>query len=373
MEPKARLEGIYRRLLGEISGERIVRHALRLEVSRLHLPTETLDLAAYARVFVCGAGKASVSMATGVLAVLENRCDGGLVVTKQGDGNRLFGVRVMEAAHPVPDETSLAAGRAMLNFAARVRSEDLVLFCLSGGASALIESLRPKWTLDRLQMLTSEMLADGSDIARINAVRVHTSLLKGGGLARAFSAATVRVLVLSDVGGDQLDVIGSAPFYQGPVFPPHSVLANNAAALRRLPSARLDPSFHTGEARELARRFVAQMDAPGLYAWGGEPTVTIKGSGLGGRCQELALAAAVELRGRSNVAFLAGSTDGTDGPTDVAGAVVDGTTACDDAEAYLKNNDSGGYFARYGGAIRTGPTGSNLNDIFLGWVGPEPS
>ncbi|RYG49771.1 DUF4147 domain-containing protein [bacterium] len=360
--PKDRLQTIYRDLLEEISGERIVRQRVSFSEGTLWLPDDPIRVGDYERIFVCGAGKASVSMAEGLLGVLEGRCDGGLVITKRGDPQRLFGVKVFEAAHPLPDATSLEAGELMLEFATRTRPGDLLLFCLSGGASSLMESLRAGWTLQDLTHLTQELLHSGTDIAVINAARKQASRLKAGGLGEAFSQATIRVLVMSDVQGNRLDVIGSAPFFGAS----HHILADNGTALSMLGG---EPDFVTGEAQDVARRMVEAMDEPGHYIWGGEPTVVVKGSGVGGRCQEVALAVATLIRGRENCAFLAGSTDGSDGPTAVSGAVVDGQTANDEAKRFLADNDSGTYFARYGGAIVTGPTGSNLNDVFLGWVG----
>ncbi|RYG38976.1 DUF4147 domain-containing protein [bacterium] len=362
IDPKTRLEIIYHNLLAQISGEEIVRSTVEFEENILLLPDDPIDLKRFSRIFVCGAGKASVSMATGLLEVLEDRCDGGLVITKKGDSQRLFGVKVLEAAHPVPDESSLEAGERMLEFATRTRSDDLVVFCLSGGASALMESLREGWNLEMLADMTQTLLRSGADISAINLARKGASRLKAGGLGKAFGDATVRVLVMSDVQGNPLDVIGSNPF--GSLR--HHILADNGTALRLLGG---EPDFVTGEAQDVARHMVDAMTEPGLYIWGGEPTVVVRGRGVGGRCQEVALAAAIYLQGRENVAFLAGSTDGTDGPTDLAGAVVDGDTAREDAERHLAANDSGTYFDRYGGAIHTGPTGCNLNDIFLGWVG----
>lgn len=367
MDPQTRLENVYRQILREISGEkRVGRVISRRDEGIVWIDT---SLISFRRVFVCGAGKASVSMAQGVLNAIGS-CDGGLIVTKKGDGQQLSDIEVIEAAHPVPDESSLIAGERMLAFASRLREDDLVIFCLSGGASALMESLRPGFTLDALQEKTRAMLRSGIPIQEINEARAAMSRIKGGGLGQAFRPAAVRVIGLSDVAQDRLEVIGSQPFVV-----PHGdyVLVGGFETTRQvartlMPKARIGQSFYEGETRNLAPIFAKEMKDPGYYVWAGEPTVTVTGNGSGGRCQELALAMAILLRDRPGVAFLAGSTDGSDGPTETAGAVVDGLTANPEAERYLADNDSGGYFARYGGAVVTGPTGSNLNDVFLGWV-----
>ncbi|CAN5660182.1 glycerate kinase [soil metagenome] len=368
MDSKVRLENLYRQLLSEISGEKLVAHVVSRKNGRVCWLTRPLD--PYRRIFVCGAGKASVSMAQGVLNALGT-CDGGLVITKKGDSQRLVGIEVIEAAHPIPDESSLIAGERMLEFASQATEGDVVIFCLSGGASALMESLNEGISLETLREKTNEMLRSGLPIERINENRSMLSRIKGGKLSLAFQPARVLVIILSDVSGDRIEVIGSQPFIPDSK---DQVLVGGYETSRGVagvlaPEARIARRFYEGEARDLAPFFAAQMRNPGYYVWAGEPTVTVNGTGTGGRCQELALAMAITLRERPGTAFLAGSTDGTDGPTDVAGAVVDSFSANDQAERYLADNDSGGYFARYGGGIITGPTGSNLNDIFIGWVG----
>jgi hypothetical protein len=298
----------------------------------------------------------------------------------------------------------------MLNFASDRRAGDLVLYCLSGGSSALMEATVAGVDLVGIQRLSRILLGNGAEIGQINAVRAALSRVKAGALAQAFGPATVVVLVMSDVAGDDLATIGSGPFYQGrgrdPLgvarqydlaaqvdFPllellrrrtslaeksravPHRIIGANRDAVRAAEVAATRrgfpvsawADFQTGEAQDLARRLTFSSQ-PGVLIAGGEPTVTIRGSGLGGRCQEMAAVAAGLGRGRSRWAFLAGSTDGTDGPTSVAGGIVDGDSAESaevDLDEALANNDSNRFLASCGGLLTTGPTGSNVNDLFI--------
>ena len=268
-----------------------------------------------------------------------------------------------------------------------------------------------------MQHLSRLLLASGVTIEQMNAVRSALSTVKAGGLARAFAPAAVVVLVLSDVYGDDLATIGSGPFYQGalrdpigivrqtgiasqvdfPLFEllrratstnkktaavPHRVIGNHELAVQQayreakaLGVVAEDPdlTFVMGEARHVAMELLQQFTELELDfdARGGETTVTVTGTGLGGRCQEMATSVAPSLAGQSGLAFLAAGTDGSDGPSEYAGAVVDSEsdglarTAGHSAESALANNDSQSYLAACGGLITTGPTGTNLNDLMM--------
>ena len=391
------------------------------------------------RVVVVGAGKASGAMASAVEEAWGERVAGGLVVVKDGHLAETRRVKLVEAGHPVPDERGAAAARDLLALALGAGADDLVLALISGGASALTPAPAPPITLGDKQAMTRLLLAAGADINQLNAVRKHCSVLKGGQLARAAAPARVAALLLSDVIGDPIDVIGS-----GPTAPDAStfgealgildrfdlrqrapasvrdrlergargeiaetpkpddaifervanvVIGNNqlvvdaaasrAAALGLAPHV-LTRSLH-GEARDVARELVAlgreiaagrgPVAPPACLIAGGETTVTVRGEGIGGRCQEFALAAALELEGRDGLVVLAAGTDGSDGPTDAAGAIADGDSAARarrqglDPRAHLDRNDSNPVFAALGDLVVTGPTNTNLLDLYLVLVG----
>jgi hydroxypyruvate reductase len=328
----------------------------------------------------------------------------------------------------VPDERGLAASQRLLGLARSAREDDLVLFLVSGGGSALTPAPTPPVTLAEKQDVTRLLLAAGAPIEELNAVRKHLSGFKGGQLARAAWPATVLTLALSDVIGDPLDVIASGPTAPDPttyataleilerrrifVRTPVSVLDRIEAGLRgeveetpkpgdpifgrvtsliignnalvtdaaRATAARLGyrPHFLTrelhGEARGVARELVERaraLEPPACLVAGGETTVTVRGKGRGGRCQELALAAALELHGGEGLTVLAAGTDGTDGPTDAAGAIIDADTVARghaggaDAQRALADNDAYHYLRTSGDLLVTGPTNTNLLDLYV--------
>lgn len=362
------------------------------------------------RVCVVGAGKAAVPMAQAAEEFLPDAT--GLVITKYGHAGPTRRIVVREAGHPIPDEAGVRATRELLS---RMQGDRIVIL-LSGGASALLVSPADPLTLADKQAATGLLLRAGVPIAKVNCVRKRLSAVKGGRLAAA-ARAPVLTLILSDVIGDPLDAIGSGPtapdpttredalrivresgiedrlpvavrrhLAVGPETPKpgdplfdrveNVVVGNNRMAIegaereaKRLGlKPILVPEPLQGEAREagrlLAKRAMELEPGECLIA-GGETTVTVQGSGRGGRNQELALAAAIELAGTEGVVLLSGGTDGTDGPTDAAGAVVDGATATPDAAAWLDANDSYGFFSRFGGLLVTGPTRTNVMDLVV--------
>lgn len=415
---------IYRRTLEQIRGDRLVEAQVWLEGDMLFVDDIALNLPDYERIFVCGAGKASPAMAQGLLNVLGDRIHGGLVVTKHDHAIALGKIEVLEAGHPVPDEASFAAGAAMLDFAAQTTSRDLVLFVLSGGASALMESPVEGISFEDVQAVNRQLLAGGLWIGMINLIRSQLSKIKSGGLARAFAAEVVCV-VMSDVAGNSLNTIGSGPFV--PLVDPigldllpefagfDQVLPDSVVRLLRQPPPR------TMEDRKVEHRIVGDTEAMASIAGGaarelglkptqtgvqtlggltehvlgswqrseflpgyfflkkipdcfiavGEPTVVVKGSGLGGRAQEMAMVAAKSIEDHPGVSCLCAGTDGTDGPTDAAGALVDSETISRARakgfgyDGTLANNDSYHFHEAAGTLIKTGPTGSNLNDLLI--------
>jgi hydroxypyruvate reductase len=387
------------------------------------------------RLVVVGAGKASGAMADTVERALGDRIHDGLVVVKDGYAAPTRRIRMVEAGHPVPDERGARGAREILALAEAAGPDDLVLVLVSGGASALLPAPAAPITLGEKQALTRTLLGAGATIGQLNAIRKHCSLIKGGQLARSAAPARVHSFLLSDVIGDPVDVIGSGPTapdestysvamgilarfdvrdqvaasivdrlragMQGdipetpkpgdPVFDrvENAVIGNNQlvtdAAVARARMLGFTPHLLTrsleGEAREVARRLAAlgrdvkdgrgPVPRPACIVAGGETTVTVTGTGAGGRCQELALAAALELDGAPGVVVLAAGTDGTDGPTPAAGAIVDGQSAAraraagDDPQRRMADNDSHAALARMGDLVTTGPTRTNLLDLYL--------
>lgn len=390
------------------------------------------------RTVVIGAGKASARMAKAVENVLDGRIAGGLLVVKYGHTERLEMIDQVEAAHPVPDEEGVRGTKEMLDLLRTAEGRTDVLCLLSGGGSALLVAPADGLSLADKQAVTDLLLKAGASIEELNAVRKHLSAVKGGRLVRSALPARVVTLILSDVIGDRLDVIASGPTVpDGSTFGdalavldryglrpevPRRVLAflergrsgkepetvkkddpcfrgvknvivgSNAQALgaakecaRRmgyLPRVLAEPL--KGDVRQAARslavralrlqRNLSPVDRLCLLA-GGETTVVVRGTGKGGRNQEMALAMALELDGREGITFLSAGTDGNDGPTDAAGAMVDGETAADarrtglDPARFLENNDSYTFFQRYDAAtgadahLSTGPTGTNVMDL----------
>jgi glycerate 2-kinase len=360
----------------------------------------------------------------------------GIVVAKRGAGGpALRRIRVVEASHPVPDEAGVAAAGEVLDLVARLGPADVLFVLLSGGASALLAAPAAGLSLEDLRATTALLLAGGVPIDEMNAVRKHLSRIAGGRLAQASRAAALLGFAISDVPGDRLDTIASGPTVPDPttyalalaVLERHGLLAKAPPAVRvhleRGAQGKLaetakpgDPAFERarttvigsnrtaleaaaklaetlgyrtlvlpdalrGAAREAGRVLAARLDdarrrgqAPLCLLAGGETTVEVRGPGRGGRCQELAIGAALALDGVPNAALLAAGTDGEDGPTDAAGAVVSGTTAAAarragvDLEAALAANDSYAALERLGALVRTGPTGTNVMDVAVGIV-----
>jgi glycerate 2-kinase len=406
----------------------LLQRHLHLSSHRLSAGPLALDLDGVRRVLVLGAGKAGALMARGVEAMLGSRVSAGFVVVKDGYRLPTARIEVAEAGHPVPDGRGLAASARLLALAESASADDLVLFLVSGGGSALTPAPAPPVTLEEKQAVTQLLLAGGATINELNAVRKHLSRFKGGLLARAASPATILTLALSDVIGDPLDVIASGPTAPDstsyaealavlerrgvtdrtprsvlerlragaggeipetpkrgdPVFErvTNLVIGNNALVVdaAAAEAARLGYRPHVltrslqGEARDVARELLARaraMPGPACLIAGGETTVTVRGSGRGGRCQEFGLAAALQLEEGEDLVVLAAGTDGTDGPTDAAGGIVDGGTVARartaglDAARALADNDAHAVLTAVGDSVVTGPTNTNLLDLYL--------
>ncbi len=370
------------------------------------------------RVFLIAVGKAAPRMAKAALDVLECPVTDGLVISKYGHfTEKIEGLRCIEAGHPVPDENSIKAAEAAMELTEGLLETDTVLFLLSGGGSALFE--KPLIPLDELQDITDQLLACGADIVEINTIRKRLSAVKGGKFAARCMPARVEAVILSDILGDPLDMIASGPVSPDSASSADALRIAAKYALKLSPEAKACLSEETPkelsnvdarivgsvkalctaaaetcrekgyevvfltdmlncEARE-AGRFLASVirshaaDGKKLaFLAGGETVVHLTGKGIGGRNQELALAACEGLRGLKNAAVISVGSDGTDGPTDAAGGYSDGDTfdALKDAglELYrvLQENDAYNALKAVDGLIITGPTGTNVNDIAVG-------
>jgi hydroxypyruvate reductase len=406
----------------------LVRRHLRLTSTTLTAGDLTLDLARLERVLVLGVGKAAAAMARAAESVLGDRVSEGFVVVKDGYGLGTAKIEVAEAGHPVPDRRGLEAAGRLLALASTAAERDLVLVLASGGGSALTPAPVDAVTLAQKQAITRLLLEAGTTIGELNAVRKHLSRFKGGLLARAADPATVVTLALSDVVGDPLDVIASGPTAPDPSTygdalgvldargllaqaPPavvehlragargtieetpkpddpvfarvrNLVIGNNALVVEAAAAAAERLGYRPyvltralqGEARDVGRELVERarlLPGPVCMIAGGETTVTVRGRGRGGRCQETALAAAMTLQPDEDLVVLAGGTDGTDGPTDAAGALVDagtverGRAARRDAARALADNDSYPFLGVTGDRLTTGPTRTNLLDLYV--------
>ena len=405
--------------------EAVLRHA-KLARNVLSAGGKRYRLDEFRNVYVIGAGKASAQMAQPIERLLGKRIAQGLINVKYDHTARLRRIELNECGHPIPDRNGELGAHRIAEIASQAGEDDLVVCLISGGASALLPLPAPPVTLEEKQETTRLLLHCGANIHELNCVRKHISALKGGQLAQLAWPASVLTLILSDVIGDDLDVIGS-----GPTVPDRSTLADARAILSKYGIAAKVPAavrerlsekasetpkpgdkifehvqnlivgsnrlavdaaaeqaralgYHTlvlstfieGETRDVARVHAAiakeiratgrPVKPPACVISGGETTVTIRGNGQGGRNQEFALAAALDIAGLKDVVILSAGTDGTDGPTDAAGAIADGSTIARaglDAAAYLANNDSYHFFGNLGDLIKTGPTGTNVADV----------
>jgi len=374
------------------------------------LETKTFD---EGKVILVSIGKAGWQMAKAAYDTIGERIDEGIVITKYDHSKGEIGnLEIHEAGHPVPDENSYSAAKRAVEMVQNLTEKDTVVFLISGGGSALFEV--PLCTEEELDDLTRQLLASGADITEMNTIRKRMSMVKGGKFAKLCEPAKVIAIVLSDILGDPLDMIAS-----GPAAPDTSTsedaenivkkyglkLSDNmkqllavetpkeltnvetyvngsvrelcAAAEKACAALGYETVYLTDqmncEAREAGRMLAAIAkthihDGKDIaYIAGGETVVHLVGKGLGGRNQEMALAAGIELSGLENAAVFSAGSDGTDGPTDAAGGYADGTMTSvlpvKEAVSYLNNNDAYHALEKTGGLIMTGATGTNVNDL----------
>ncbi|MCS7174441.1 glycerate kinase type-2 family protein [Pseudothermotoga sp.] len=413
--------------------ERLRKDALKVVQSAIEhaLPDnavkQKLEQIELSSVVLVAIGKAAWRMAKAAKDVLKDEIKKGIVITKynhsEGD---IDGVEIYEAGHPVPDENTMKATERALQLVKNLTQNDTVLLLISGGGSSLFEKPKGSVTLDQLQKLTNQLLKSGASIEEINAVRKHLSEVKGGRFAQKVFPARVVCLILSDVLGDKLDVIAS-----GPAHPDSSTSQQALEILKKYnisveenvlkelseetPKSLSNVESHIVgsvkiacekavevaeglgynstilttnldcEAKEagffiasIAKELVLHdrpLKKPCALVLGGETVVHVKGRGKGGRNQELALSAAIKIAGLDDVVICSVGTDGTDGPTDAAGGLVDGKTverikkAGFDPMKFLEENDSYNALKIAKDLLVTGPTGTNVNDLILILVG----
>jgi glycerate 2-kinase len=421
--------------------DKLIREQVRLENEYLTIGKIKFDLRQIKNIYVVGAGKASAIMAKEIEAILGDRITEGHVITRYGHGCKLNRIALTEADHPTPDANGIKGTAKILHLVKKAAENDLVLCLLSGGGSALMADYPDGGQLSDLIKINQLLVGCGADISEINIVRKHLSNVKGGLLAREAQPGRMVTLILSDVPDDRLDVIASGPtvpdpstfqdaldvvkkFALEPHLPPpllkhladgvagripetpkegdplfkrtrNIIIGNNHIALQASLKKAIALGFETkiastalsGDSTVMANAIINDASAmqkhPAIandicLLLGGETTIKVTGHGLGGRNQHLALAAAIELEDKPGITMLSAGTDGTDGPTDATGAVVDSQTILTaktkgiDTNHCLQNFDSYHFFKNIGGQIITGPTRTNVMDIVVVIVKKPP-
>jgi hydroxypyruvate reductase len=430
---RATAEDIFFSGLNGVEPENAIKRHIRRLGNDLVTPNGTYDLNTYRNIYIVGGGKAGAPMAKAMEDILGERISEGLVIVKYGHGEETRKVKVLEAAHPIPDESGVRHTKELLDLLKRTQGNDLVVCLLSGGGSALMIAPAEGVSLQEKQELTRHLLECGASINEINTLRKHVSAIKGGRLAKAACPSTVICLILSDVVGDDLSTIASGPTYpDGTTFSScleilerygikekisktiieylemgcgnqeeetlkrgnpalekteNIIVGSNIQALQSAKAKADTLGFNTlilsssieGETKDVAKVHAAivkeiiatenPIKRPACILSGGETTVKIQGTGKGGRNQEFALVVATEIDGIKGVTILCAGTDGNDGPTDAAGAIVDGDSMSRSlkkglkAREFLDNNDSYSFFSIQGDLFKTGPTKTNVMDL----------
>lgn len=417
--PLNSIKAIINSALSAADPYKLVSDNLRLEERKLWVGEKAFPLHSSSRIILVSLGKAAAAMAIAAEEKLQNRCDTGICVCKhKPEVFKSQYIEIFESSHPVPDERSINAALKIKSRLIELKKEDVVLLLLSGGGSALACLPEKGITLEDIQLVTSSLLLSGASINEMNAVRKKLDIFKGGGFLKMAQPAQVGVLVLSDVLGDPLDVIASGPAIidnstyvkaveiirkyipiekiplrvlelftskineEGKVTPRnktkltayHKVIGSNKKSVNAASAKAAELGYHVeivsyvlqGEAREGWRTLMNHsQEKPFAIFAGGETTVSVHGDGLGGRNLEFALGAVIPLSTEKNLVIVTLATDGEDGPTDAAGAIVCSNSGYDftEVEQSLKNNDSYHFFQKHGGLIQTGSTGTNVNDL----------
>jgi len=430
---------IFRHVLDILDPGQLVKEKVSIRDSTLIVEEREYNLNNYENIYVVGGGKACAPMAKAMEGLLGDKIDNGIIVVKYDHGLSLKKIETVEASHPIPDENGERGASDILRLLSGTGEKDLIICLISGGGSALLVQPHKGITLQDIQTASAELLACGATIDEINTVRKHLSSIKGGQLAKAAYPSTLITLMLSDVVGDPMDIIASGPTVPdestfedayaiiqkytleekipnivcgflrsgkmgeieetpkngNKIFDntQNVIVGSNKIALNAAEKRAKDLGYNTivlsslveGESRDVAKFFAAiakevsrtdtPVSKPACIIAGGETTVTIRGKGKGGRNQEFALSAAMEIEGFEGVVILSAGTDGTDGPTDATGAIVDSNTCKDarkkfnlNAEEFLSRNDSYNFFKKTGEHIVTGPTMTNVMDIMISLI-----
>lgn len=425
---------IFRCGIDAANGEALVRKALRRDERFIWANDRAIACLPSTKIYVIAAGKAAIGMTRAALDILD--IAGGVVVTKYGHAQPLPRVSVIESGHPIPDANSVQAGETIRRLVSEAGPDVFFLFLLSGGATSLFLTPPPTIPLNDIQLFFRLILHEGMNITELNMLRKTLSMIHGGRLARMAARHAMASLILSDVPGDDVSIIGSGPttpdtssmtqlndtiqsHHLRNRMPPsvrvfldhkshhdfvragaacfqnkiHVIVGNNETALRACASKAAEMGFETtvrtqglfGESRERGREMAAwarlQSGGPArCLVMGGESFVTVKGSGLGGRNQELALAALCEMSPADSYLVAACASDGTDGETNAAGAIADslafreGQRLSLEPREFLDRNDSHSFFLKIQSLMETGPTDTNVMDIAVALTpGNEPS
>lgn len=430
MDFRNQIQSMYSAALQAVMPRNFMSESISLNKNELRINNGLYDLDKYKRIFVFGSGKASADMAGYIYDLLGKRIERGLIIGNQAAAS-IDCIEIIKSTHPLPSQLSIDAAERMIYEFRNLRHDDLFIYLLSGGSSALMEKPVEPITLYDLEIISKTLIKSGMSIDEINVIRKHLSAIKGGRLGRLTPASGI-VLVLSDVIGDDMSSIGSGPMYHDKssfedaerilkkyqiwdTLPEtasgiiekgkrkeiedtlkhelphiqHYLIGNNVKALlvAKKTSKNLGIPAHIitsqlkGEAKETALFMVSLAKEislnsnlwkkPVMLIFGGETTVTVHGPGRGGRNQELALAVLREIKSNQRFTFLSVGTDGVDGNSDAAGAIVDYTSYLKademglDINTYLTNNDSNNFFQITGDLIQTGPTGTNVGDIAI--------
>ena len=434
MDKREKAIGIFLAGVECVKPDILIRRYVSIKHNVLQIEEIGFDLSALKNIYVVGAGKASALMAHAMESVLGSRISAGHIITKYEHSVPLKFINITEAGHPVPDENGIKGTEQIMSIVNKAGKDDLVICLISGGGSALLADVPEGCTLDDLKSVSNVLLKTGADITEMNCIRKHLSKVKGGQLAKAASPARVVSLILSDVIGDPLDVIASGPTAPDPttfadaisiirkykiesqipekiyrvlqegfdkkrqetlkesdevILNTHNlIIGTNKLALKTAKEKAESFGYKSeimtnkidGDVNDVASYIVETainvkkeetINKKICLLFAGEPTVKVKGKGLGGRNQHLALLTAGLIKDFPGITLLSGGTDGSDGPTDAAGAVVDSLTAENasnlhlDMEQYINNFDSYHFFKQEGGLIITGPTQTNVMDLMI--------
>lgn len=433
MDHRRAAEAIFREGVKAVHPQKLMRSALGISGNILKICGSDHSLDTPGRIYVAGAGKANAAMALALEELLGEHITGGLIAVKYGHDLPLKKIKQLAAAHPVPDENSLKAAAGIREVLEKAAENDLVICLFSGGASSLMADCPEGIRLDDLQQVSDLLLRSGAGIAEINTVRKHLSNLKGGQLARRAYPANLVSLIISDVVGDDPGVIASGPTVADPgtygeamdVLKKYKlghkaspailqhlqkgcrgeipetpkpgdplfshvrnhIIGSNKLALEAASKAAETQGYKphildsqaAAPADDLALRLIGEASRyrgtrPACLLMGGESTLEVQPGGKGGRSQHLTLRALLALEGNNNITVLSAGTDGTDGPTDMAGAVADIDTLENarrlnlQPEKFLREFDSYHFFEKAGGHIHTGPTQTNVMDIMMALV-----